>query len=406
MHPILHILYFKLRGFYKLSIEWKTANIVKNIASLVVFGGFTVTAYLFARTTTSYLLDTAHLGLFLLHRFLSMLLFVFFLSINVGNIIVSYATLYRSEETAYLLTKPLRHVHLFIIKFLDNFFYSSTALFLIASAVLFGYGSYFHMPWTFYLQTMCFMFMPFMLIAACIAVMALLVLMRYATKIGVRTMIVGLVFGYLGSLYLYFRMTNPMRLVRSVTQDFSRVNEYLGHLDPPLVKYFPNHWIAESLFWTMKGDVSFATSYTIILMAVAVVVFVAMTFLAKKLFYSSWLTSLELRAVSESQSSSLRLFSFMRPPLLDSATSVILKKEFLQFIREPSQWIHLGIIAILIFTFIVSVSQIDMGLKVPFLQTVSYLVIFLFNAFLIGSIALRFVYPMFSIEGEIGRAHV
>ncbi len=400
LHPLLHITLFKVKGIGKLAVDWNAVTIVKNSASLVVFGGFALGAFYLARASTAYLLDTAHLGLFLLHRFVSMLLFVLFLSVNVGNIIVSYATLYRSQETTYLLTKPLAHGHLFLIKFLDNFFYSSAALFLMASAVLFGYGSYFHMTWTFYLQTMFLMFVPFMLISACIAVMELLLLMRFATRVGVQKIIGGVVVTYLASLFFYFKMTNPMKLVRLVTQDFSRVNDYLGYLDPPFAKFLPNQWMAESLFWTMKGDTSYAASYTIILTGAAVMLFAAMLLLAKKLFYSSWLTSLELRALSETTSQTSRRFSLTKPSLIDSATSVMLKKEFWQFIREPSQWIHLGIIAVLIFTFIVSVVQIDMKFKLPFLQTVSFLVIFLFNAFLIGSIALRFVYPMFSIEGR------
>ena len=177
MGALFSILGFKLRGFLTFNLQPKVVNLVRHAASLIVFGGFSVGSYAFARASTVYLLDTAHLGLFLLHRFISMLLFVFFLSINVGNMIVSYASFYRSPETSYLLTKPLAHTHLFIVKFLDNFFYSSTALFLIASSVLFGYGSYFHMPWTFYVQTMFLMFIPFMLISACLAVMLLLFLM-------------------------------------------------------------------------------------------------------------------------------------------------------------------------------------------------------------------------------------
>src|SRR5262245_23588363 len=101
MGVILHIVYFKLRSFLKLNAGWNPATVVKHIGSVIVFGGFAVGAYLFAHSTTSYLLEKTHIGLFLLHRFLSMLLFVFFLSINVGNIIVSYASFYRSQETLY-----------------------------------------------------------------------------------------------------------------------------------------------------------------------------------------------------------------------------------------------------------------------------------------------------------------
>jgi len=400
MNVIAHIALVKLRSFLNFSIEWKPANIVKHIASIIVFGGFVVGAYYSTRIATDYLLDNVRVGLFLFHRFLSMLLFVYFLSINVGNIIVSYATFYRSQEMSFYLTKPVSHTNLFIIKFFDNFFYSSTAFFLIALAVLLGYGSHFHMSWTFYFNTMLFMLMPFMLIAGCIAVMILLVIMRFAQKIGIRKMIAILAILYLESLFLYFSMTNPLRLVNQVWQHFPFLDQYFGYLDPPITRYFPNYWIAESLYWTMRGDSSFAFSYTILLVAATIVVFGLMVFVGKKLFYSSWLASLNFRAGRESQFPLLKVFSFSKPPKLEPQTSVLLKKEVWQFVREPSQWIHFGIISILVLTFVVSVANINLKQNLPFLQTVSYMVLLLFNAFLIASIALRFVFPSISIEGS------
>ena len=85
---------------------------------------------------------------------------------------------------------------------------------------------------------------------------------------------------------------------------------------------------------------------------------------------------------------------------METQTSVLLKKEFWQFIREPSQWIHFGAVSVLTVTFLVSIMRVDLRGTLPLFQTVSYLVVLVFNAFLIASIALRFVYPMISIEGE------
>lgn len=399
MREIIHIVRFKFRSLLALSPEWGLANSIKHLSSFIVFGGFAFGSYLVAASATQYALETAHLGLFLLHRFLSMLLFVFFMSINVGNIIVSYATLYRSSEMHYYFTKPISHTTLFVVKFMDNFFYSSTAFFLLAMAVLMGYGSYFHMSWLFYVQTMVLMLIPFMFIAGCLAVMMLLFLMRFVDVVGVRTVIAGLVIGYLGSMYAYFTLTNPVKLVADVTAYYPRVDQYFADLDPAFVTFLPNHWIAESLYWTMRGDSSYALSYTIILILAALAMFFLMVLVARKIFYTSWLASLNLRLVGESRFPLLNIFLLSKPWRIDPQISVLLKKEFWQFIREPSQWIHLSIIAMLIVTFVASVAQIDLNQSLPLYQTISYMVMLLFNAFLIASIALRFVFPSISIEG-------
>ncbi len=400
MNVLLHISFFKLKSLYILLTEWKTSNIIRNIVSLMVFCGIAIGAYYSTRVATDYLLDTAKLGLFLLHRFLSMLLFVYFISINVGNIIVSYVTFYRSPEMYYYLTKPISYRNLFIIKFFDNFFYSSTMFFLIAFAVLFGYGSHFDMPWTFYLHTMFFMLLPFMLIAGCLAVIMLLFVMRFAASIGVWKIVLILVLIYLGALFGYFSLTSPVRLVTAVMQHYPHVDQYFGYLDPAIAKYLPNYWIAESLYWMMKGEASFALSYTILLFLSTVFLFIMMVFIGERMLYPSWIASLSLHGKQKYRLPVFRIFSLLKPSVFEKQTNVLLKKEIILFLREPSQWIHLGIITILIFTFIVSVANINLKQNLPFLQTVSYMVLLLFNAFLIASIALRFVYPSISIEGS------
>ena len=399
MNILIHISRFKILSFLKLSFELKAKIIFRNLASAIIFGGFAVGAYYATRVGTDYLLDTAKLGSFLLHRFLSMMLFVYFVSINVGNIIVSYATFYRSAEIQYYLTKPVSHTELFLIKFFDNFFYSSSAFFIIAFAVLLGYGSHFHMDWLFYLRTLFFMLIPFMLIAGCLAVILILFLVRYAGRLGVKKLIALLILLYIGFLTGYFSITSPLKLVARILQHYPNLDQYFGYLDHWVTKYLPNYWIAESLYWTMKGDYTLALSYTILLVITASIVFGVMVLVGKKIFFTSWLASLEYGTKRNMRINKPRFFSLEKKSKIDLQSSVLLKKELLQFVREPSQWIHLGIITLLVLLFMASISQINLKQNMPFLQTVSYMVVLLFNSFLIVSIGLRFVYPSMSIEG-------
>ena len=103
-----------------------------------------------------------------------MILYVFFVTVNMGNIIVCYATLYRSDEVQFLMSVPISHAKIFLIRFVDNFFYSSSTLALIGISALLGYGSYFGVPWYFYLFVTLFVFLPFMVIAGVMAVITLM----------------------------------------------------------------------------------------------------------------------------------------------------------------------------------------------------------------------------------------
>ncbi len=397
---LVHLLRTKLRLLYHFFSELNFANAVKHLGSVIVYGSFAVGSFYFSQAIIAYLLGQAHLGLFLLHRFLSMLLFVFFVSVNVGNIIVAYASFYRSRETEYLFTKPVPDLTIFLVKFFENFFYSSATLFIIAASFLAGYASYFGLGWTFCLRSLVFMFLPFMMIAGCIAVMSLMMTIRLAARIGARNVIAIFSVAYAAAMYYFFYFTNPVQLVSAVLEHYPNVDEYYASLDPLLARYLPNHWIAESFYWTVRGNAGSALLYTVLLDGTALAVFLTMMALARKMFYSSWLDSFEMRSSVTLKSASYRQLSLVRPPRGDAQVSVLLRKELWQFVREPSQWIHFGVIVLLIVAFLFSVSQLELKTTQPFYQTMSYLAVLIFNAFLVASIALRFVFPMVNVEGE------
>ncbi|HTP13067.1 MAG TPA: hypothetical protein VMM37_05535, partial [Bacteroidota bacterium] len=204
MEILLHILRYKFISFVKSTFDFRAVSVVRGLGSLAVFVGFSVGAYALSRGSTLYVVYQMRSGLFLFHEFISMLLFIFFITVNLGNIIVSYATLYRSSEVGYLMTKPVPYSTIFILKFLDNFLYSSTTLFLVAFMVICGYGSCFQYPWYFYPSVMVFVLIPFMFLSASIAVLILMAIMKAASKIGFRKVMAILFAVYFGFVFLYF----------------------------------------------------------------------------------------------------------------------------------------------------------------------------------------------------------
>jgi hypothetical protein len=223
-----------------------------------------------------------------------MVLFVFFLTINLGNMIVAYSTLYKSDEVGFLLTHPISFEKIFIVKFLDNFFHSSSTLFVVGVAVLAGYGSVFSMPLTFYLFVMVAIVIPFMLLAAALAVTLLLALMKLATKVNARRLIMGLLIGYLALVYFYFRFTNPVQLTEEVMKFYPHVNEYFSQFDPMFVAYLPNHWVADSLYFFVRGDTSAAAPYVIVLILATLGSVLLCLLVANRLYYPTLISSREL----------------------------------------------------------------------------------------------------------------
>ncbi|MBX2989946.1 MAG: hypothetical protein KF749_02130 [Bacteroidetes bacterium] len=401
MRELLVVLNTRAQSLLKHAFEFRWQSLAQNLASLLVFGGFTLAVFFISRSVTDYAMSQAHIGLFLFHRFLSMLLYVFFVTVNVGNMIVSFGTLYRSQEVGFLMSLPISHAKIFLIKFVDNFFYSSSTLTLIGLAVLLGYGSYFDMPWYFYFVVIFLVMLPFMLISGILAVTALMLLIRIGARIGFRLLLMLLVGAYATSVYAYFRVTNPMALVEDVMKLWPNVNDYLGYLDPPFVKFMPNHWVAEFLYWSINGDPARALPYLALLVLTMLGLIAIAGLMARKFYYESWLAVSNLQAVKYSSATrSSGLSKLDSKNLFSPKLDALMRRDFWLFFREPSQWLHLVLMFVLLLMFVVSVATMNIRFDSPGMETNAFLIVFLFNGFLVASICLRFIFPLVSLEGD------
>jgi hypothetical protein len=201
------------------------------------------------------------IGLFLLHEFFSITLFIFFIAINVGNIIVSYSTLYKSNEVNYLFTKPISPSSIFVIKFLDNFFYSSSTLILILLSVLGGYAYYLDLSIIDVIIIFLFNFIPFMLSAAALGIIVLLIIVKLSTVIGPRLVIFTLIGLYIISVVIFFGIISPVDLVNKVMEYYPNVDMYFGKMLPAELHYLPNHWLSESLYWIARDSYTVAGKF-------------------------------------------------------------------------------------------------------------------------------------------------
>ncbi len=402
MNILIHILRYKLISFVKATFDLKSVSVVRGLASLSVFAGFSVGAFYLSRTSTEFVVNQMRAGLFLFHQFVSMILFIFFITVNMGNIIVSYATLYRSSEVGYLLTKPVSYTSVFVLKFLDNFLYSSTTLFLVAFMVICGYGSFFHYPWYFYPFVMFAVLVPFMFLSASIAVLILMAIMKLASRIGFRKVMGMLFLVYFGMVFLYFNSFNPIGLVERVNRNYPVIDTYLAAFEPGFLKYLPNQWVSVFLYDLARGSLWTGLANVVLLLCTTTVVFLAALIVARKFYYRSWLVSLQVQAASSVPytSNTRRFFDFRSNSMLTPQTEALLKKEYFQFTREPSQWIHFLVMLVLTAMFVIAVGNLNLRLRVTEVQLLTYLVLFAFGGFLTSSIALRFVFPMVGLEGK------
>lgn len=405
MAVLIHIVKFKLLTFLKFESQVSIKSVVKNLIASIVYILFAIGTFYFTQNIISYLIEEVKIGMFLLHRFIFVVLFILFMTVNIGNIVVSYSTFFKSKEVAFLITKPVSFVKIFFIKFFDNFFYSSSTLLLIVSAAMTGYVSYFKIAWYFVPFSVIILLLPFMFIAGTLGAITLLVIMRFASSFGIKKVLLTLTFVYGSVTILFYIFSSPVQLVTKVFEYFPNINNYFGFLESPIIKFLPNHWVADSLYWISAGKYYAAGWSAFLLIVFAILFFLFALFLASNWFYKSWLIFLNLSNELSIKKKKYRssVFAFEKNSALKPKREALIKREILMFIREPSQWSHFLIMTFLITVFVLSISGIDVMLLNAYntyLKTLIYLVIYLFNVFLIASLSLRFIFPLVSLEGE------
>lgn len=405
MRILFHIFKFKFLSFVKSQAIFNLNSIIKSFGTSIIYLLFAVGIYFFAQNLISYMLDEVKIGSFLLHRFIFIVLFLFFMVVNIGNIVVSYSTIFKTKEVGYLLTKPVSFTKIFLIKFLDNFFYSSSTLLLMVTAAISGYASYYKLTWTFIPFAITFLIIPFMFIAGTLGAIILLLILNLAGRFGIKRIIGLLASVYATAVIVFYISSSPIELVTKVFAYFPNINNYFGYLESPLLKLLPNYWVADSLYWITSGRPEAAGWYIYLLIVTSVLFLMLAMFLAKKWFYKTWLLFLNISSELsiKKRKTDKDIFSLEKFSALKPIREVLIKRELLLFIREPSQWTHFLVMLFLISIFILSISNIDVAILKyynVYLKTLIYLIIYLFNVFLIASLSLRFIFPLVSLEGQ------
>lgn len=400
MKTFFHILKFKLLSFVKATFDRNVVTAVRGIGSLIVFGTFAVAAFALSYAITKYVVP--QVGLAVYHRIVSMTLFVLFVSVNMGNIIVSYATLYKSAEVGYLFTKPVSFMQIFVLKFLDNFLYSSATFFLLVFMALLGYGTYFHYALVTDLVLMFLVFMPLLFLSACLGVLILMSLVKVASQFGFRKVVGGLAVVYVLIVAAFFKFSNPISMLEGAGSFRGLSFSTDGGTAKGFLSYLPNNLASNVLFYLTRNNLLNALGEAALLLAMTAAMFIVVLLVGKRYYYRSWLMTFEFQAKSNTVASGrkVRLFDFRKPSHLSPQLESLVKKEYFQFFRDSSQWMHLALMMVLVLVFAISIRNLNVKLRVTEIQTVGYLILYAFAGFLSCSLALRFVFPSMSIEGK------
>jgi ABC-2 type transport system permease protein len=402
MHEVWALLGAKAVAATKGLTDFRAHSIVKHLSTTIIFAVIAVGMFLVARSLTLFLITSVRVALEPLHELMAVVLLALFLSLNFMSLVLSYATLFTSREVEFFHGLPISHRKLFLVRTGENLIASSFVLLLIGTAGILGYAAVFQLAWYQYALIIFCVMLPLAAIAGILGTLEMLVLIHVGGKIGIRWMLAGalLVYG-LGLAGVYW-ISDPVRIVLNAVASAHGGNPNGLELGLQTALWLPHGMATTALKCIVDGDVSGGVQAVGALMGMFALFATVAMFAGSRAYYTACMLIGEMNSGKEKSrpGRTWRLLDLARRWTNRPNLEAIVKRDILQFVRDPVQRIHaLMMVTLVIITMVFGrISILPSMQSVP--AALSVVTVVLFDGFIVTSIALRFVFPAISLEGN------
>ena len=395
MQPFTYLLlptYWSSRNRMRRSVRadvaraWFFGGIALLVFGCLFWGAFWITTQLNAYD---------ELGDFLLRIGLSWLFLTFLSFLAFSGVVTALSTFFLSEDLRLLLATPVAVRRLFFARFAKTMMQSSWMVVVFLLPVLLGVGIARCAPCMFYVTALLTV-APFCVIpvAAGTGTTLLLVNVFPARRARDILMLMGLVFA--GSIVLLLRFIQPERLLR--VESLPDVTGFFATLQSPITPMLPSFWAGETLFASLGGGRDLlhggalwttACAFTVILSAAS-----------ERWYFAGFSKSQEARKARFTQLRNLDAIAAWLP--ISVVRRHLLVKDLKVFLRDVTQWSQLLLLLALVVVYLYNFQVLDLD-RIPYMAGfVKNFYAFLnlgLAAFVMATVAARFVFPAVSAEG-------
>jgi ABC-2 type transport system permease protein len=378
-----------------------------NRAARARLGGFAIIGIAFGSgiftlfyRALSYFLAVPEFGPVLTYKLLGMVFITFFSILLFSNIVTSLSSFFLSRDLDRLIAAPVSKRHFFYARFCETMIDSSWMMLLFAAPAFLAYGVAHGTGPSFYVMT-ALTLPPFLVIPAALGIMVTTILVNVFPARRTKDILILLSVLTVALLYLLFRLVQPERLVNP--EGFSDFMEFIAAMQTPQWIFLPSTWATEILYPLLglrDGDPLF---YFLLLTTTAGVALMGAEALVSRYFLVGWTKAQEGRQVGFTRRAIWeRVLSTLTAPF-SAQTRIIVIKEVKTFFRDTSQWSQLILLLALVVVYVYNFSVLPLNgsplVTFYFKNVVSFLNLGL-AAFVTASVAVRFVFPSFSLEGR------
>jgi hypothetical protein len=387
---LLSVKLLSLRG--ALASLW-AGNRLKVIAGLITIGVIAPAMYLLFRYLFLQLasLPDPEFGLALAARLLSSAFLAFSVFLAVSALISGISTLFRSSETALLLTMPFRSAPVALFRTFESWFYAGWSTILLGVPVILAFASVAGKTFATAIAGVFALF-PVVLAAAAAGTVVMSLLSRLGGMSGLRRGAGASVVVASAGLLLFFQGLRPGSFVieDSSGASLDAVQRFVAGL--PSAGGFP--WPSTLLASVLASSAAGGGGETLRACAVLWGEAIAICLIAALLVSSGFRR--RFSAVSADSSKQVLPHSFFRR---GGALRAIIEKDILLFFRDPIQLSQLGLLAGLFILYAASLSRYPLEFAQRLWLGVAVFMNISFSGFVMATLLVRFSFPAISLEG-------
>ncbi|MFN3966703.1 MAG: putative ABC transporter permease subunit [Endomicrobiia bacterium] len=332
------------------------------------------------------------IGSLLLLKLLEIIFLTTFIMVIFSSIIISFSTIFFSDELKLLLTLPVHPYQVFLTKTFDTMIQSSWMMIVTIIPFLMAFAKVKNAGIEFFAIFSLFS-IPFLFISVTAGILITSGIMLFFPSSRARDIVLflAIIIGSVG--YVGFRFLEPEKLANP--DRFYDAMHYIAYLNAPITRILPSWWFTESLngILTKNADVVLKNSF-LFLLAGGLCLLILVIFSEK--FYYRILTNLRLGRAKKKWHE-LSAFSQFNSKIN------FISKDIKIFFRDPKQWSQVLLVIALVIVYLFSIYRLPKSFaetNYPVFYICNFLVLFNIGAggFILSALALRFVYPQISLE--------
>ncbi len=322
---------------------------------------------------------------------------LFFLGMGImlvmSGMVTAFASLYRSAEVPYLLTKPMSLSRIVVLKFVESTHFSSWAFVFIILPYVAAYASHEHLSARFAFCTLVFS-VPFLFLCSGIGSLVIILAVRWLPhRVSLRMAGWGLL---AAASVLIIRFASQEKELKEAAFTLSALIPGMKLAGNALI---PSTWVAEGIQAVARGQWGTGSIYFGVLTMTALTLTTGVEWIGSRTFQASW-EKLEMGRGKQSGTSRAFRIGDVLLGFLRSDVRAMVMKDFRTFCRDAMQWSQALIFFGLLGIYFGNIRSLDYHTYSPMWRNmVAFLNVFSVSAVLC-SLGSRFIYPQLSLEGQ------